>query len=70
MILFTKKSEEHDSYRDRFRKYSQRSSLAGNERVKFTYLYQETQQEFVRALTKGKQKTGQEELMVNETAKI
>jgi len=47
---------EHNTHRERFRRFSQSSSLSNHERVRFTYMYEDTQQEFVKALTKGKQR--------------
>lgn len=55
VVLITKKGIEHDGHRDGFRKYSQRSRLADSTRVQFAYVYEDTQQDFVRALSKGKQ---------------
>ncbi|KAL4220901.1 DnaJ molecular chaperone y domain [Mactra antiquata] len=55
VVLITKKGKEHDSFRNGFRKYSQRSSFVYNPRVQFTYVYEDTQQAFVKALSKGKQ---------------
>ncbi|KAJ8320887.1 hypothetical protein KUTeg_002474 [Tegillarca granosa] len=53
IILVTKKSEEHDEYRELFRKYVQKSELSQNERVNFVYIYEETQQLFIQTLAKG-----------------
>ncbi|KAJ8320891.1 hypothetical protein KUTeg_002478 [Tegillarca granosa] len=53
IILVTKKSDEHDEYRELFRKYVQKSELSQNERVNFVYIYEETQQLFIQTLAKG-----------------
>ena len=64
VVLFTKKGPEDDPSRDVFRRYTQGSSLSANDRVKFTYIYEDTQQDFVRTLAKGKQRN-EKQLLVN-----
>ncbi|XP_045161432.1 dnaJ homolog subfamily C member 16-like [Mercenaria mercenaria] len=65
VVLFTKKGKEHDGHRDGFRKYSQRSRLTDSTRVQFAYVYEDTQQDFVKALSKGKQlQSGEQKLKV------
>ena len=66
VVLITKKESVHDTHRDGFRKYAQRSTVGGyGRRVQFTYIYEDTQQDFVKALSKGKQmKQDTEQLMV------
>ncbi|XP_060584004.1 dnaJ homolog subfamily C member 16-like [Ruditapes philippinarum] len=65
VVLITKKEKSHDSYRDGFRKYSQRSGLSDRTRVQFAYVYEDTQQDFIRSLSKGKQlQSGENKLKV------
>lgn len=52
VILVTKKIQEHDIYRSLFRTYVQHAPNF-QERVKFLYLYEETQYRFVNALMNG-----------------
>ena len=55
-MLIIKKGPTHVTERDEFRRYSQASSLRGNDRVRFTYMYEDTQTDFVKALmSKGRQ---------------
>ncbi|KAK3600257.1 hypothetical protein CHS0354_039724 [Potamilus streckersoni] len=63
VVIVTKKKKEHDQYRESFRKYSQRSKLAGHERIKFSYIYEDTQKDFVLALMK-------ERMQENDTAPL
>ncbi|XP_005101904.2 dnaJ homolog subfamily C member 16 [Aplysia californica] len=58
VTLICKKSESHDEARISFREFAQNSPL-GSERIRFTYLYEDTQQNFVKALTKGNQTRSQ-----------
>ncbi|KAL3862741.1 hypothetical protein ACJMK2_008694 [Sinanodonta woodiana] len=63
VVLVTKKKKEHDQYRESFRKFSQKSKLAGHERIKFSYIYEDTQKDFVLALMK-------ERIQENDTAPL
>lgn len=55
VVLVTQKGQHHETHRDRFRKYWLRFSISGKERVQFTYIYEDTQQDFIKSLSKGKQ---------------
>ncbi|GAB1601951.1 dnaJ homolog subfamily C member 16-like [Argonauta hians] len=52
VILVSKKTEEHNTHRAQFRNYVERAPTFEN-KVKFMYLYEETQHRFVSALMKG-----------------
>lgn len=54
VILVSKKTDEHNTYRSQFRNYVQRAPTYEN-KVKFMYLYEETQRLFVSALMNGNQ---------------
>ncbi|XP_052819876.1 dnaJ homolog subfamily C member 16-like [Mya arenaria] len=65
VVLITKKGPAQDGTREQFRQYSQASKLNGNERVRFTYMFEDTQADFVNTLMmKGKQKEADEALKV------
>jgi len=52
-VLLTKKLVEHDAYRDSFRQFAiEHSSLS--DRVRFTYVYEDTQSPFVKSVTWGR----------------
>ncbi|KAK3104728.1 hypothetical protein FSP39_008781 [Pinctada imbricata] len=52
VVLITQKADENQ--RTLFRKYLQRSSLANHDRVRFTYVYKETQGSVIETLNKRK----------------
>ena len=52
MVLFTQKGPEHDPHRATLRIYAQQHKNE-QERVRYTYIYKETQEKFVQQLTKG-----------------
>lgn len=52
VILVTKKTADHDCYRSSFRSYVQQAPTF-QDRVRFTYIYRETQYQFVDALMNG-----------------
>ena len=52
-MLLTKDNPEHDVHRQSFRKYAQEQGTT-SERVKYAYMYEETQSHFVKDLTRGK----------------
>jgi len=52
-VLLTKKGTEHDIYRSSFRQFA--TEYAGqSDRVRFTYVYEETQSPFVKSVTWGR----------------
>lgn len=54
MVLVTKKSEtDNEKFLNSFRKYVQSSSLTRNERVKFAYIYEDTQKNVIQSFSKG-----------------
>lgn len=52
VILVTKQTTDHDCYRSSFRSYVQQAPTF-QDRVRFTYVYKETQSQFVDALLNG-----------------
>ena len=52
MVLLISNLVKHDKYVKTFRKYAQGHTDV-NERVRYTYVYEETQAAFVRYITKG-----------------
>ncbi|BFZ23270.1 hypothetical protein BsWGS_26309 [Bradybaena similaris] len=52
VALVTKKAEEYNIARETFREFAQTSRIQ-NERVKFVYIYEDVQHNFIKALTKG-----------------
>lgn len=50
--MVTKKAEEHNIARETFREFAQTSRIQ-NERVKYVYIYEDVQHNFIKALTKG-----------------
>ena len=52
VVLLTKNIPEHDPYRETFRKYAIRHQDP-NDRVKYTYIYEDTQGHFVDSITQG-----------------
>ncbi|GFN76092.1 Dnaj-like protein subfamily c member 16 [Plakobranchus ocellatus] len=52
VALVTKKGEEHEGARTTFRTFASLSSIQPD-RVKFAYIYEDVQQNFIKALTKG-----------------
>ncbi|XP_071042785.1 dnaJ homolog subfamily C member 16 [Parasteatoda tepidariorum] len=53
VILITKNTNEHDPYRSLMRNYVQQADDLPNNRVKFMFLYEEKQKDFVKALSSG-----------------
>ncbi|OPL32897.1 hypothetical protein AM593_06028, partial [Mytilus galloprovincialis] len=54
VVLVTKKSETgNEKFLNSFRKYVQSSSLTRNERVKFAYIYEDTQKNVIQSFSKG-----------------
>ncbi|GFR73313.1 DnaJ homolog subfamily C member 16-like [Elysia marginata] len=58
VALITKKVKEHEIARTTFRSFASSSSIQ-TDRVKFVYIYEEVQQNFVKALTKGNETRSQ-----------
>ncbi|ESO88811.1 hypothetical protein LOTGIDRAFT_218980 [Lottia gigantea] len=52
VVLVTKKANEHDNHRALFRQFAVDSKFP-QERVRFTYMYEDTQEKFIKALTMG-----------------
>ncbi|XP_041378311.1 dnaJ homolog subfamily C member 16-like [Gigantopelta aegis] len=61
IVLVTKESEDHDYHRSTFRDFAQ-SSRTPPSRVKYVYIYEEKQSNFIGALLKGN-KTRQESVL-------
>ncbi|KAH3827046.1 hypothetical protein DPMN_128974 [Dreissena polymorpha] len=56
VVLITKKSVPPSDDLHGYRQFSQNSRLSGHERIRFTYMYEDTQAEFVKSLmAKGRQ---------------
>ncbi|XP_062581123.1 dnaJ homolog subfamily C member 16-like [Saccostrea cucullata] len=53
VVLITKKSEENE--RTKFRRYLQKSSFLNHERVRFTYMYEETQANIIKTLNENEE---------------
>ncbi|XP_033763576.1 dnaJ homolog subfamily C member 16-like [Pecten maximus] len=53
VVLLTKKAKDNEKYRESFRQYIRRSPFLQQDRVRFTYIYEDTQKDFVKSLTKG-----------------
>jgi len=53
VVLLTKKVAEHDAYRDSFRDFALEHSEHAD-RVRFTYVYEDTQSPFVKSVTWGR----------------
>ena len=53
VILLTKKTPDHDCYRSSFRSYVTQQAPTFQDRVRFTYIYRDTQYQFVDALLNG-----------------
>lgn len=51
IVLISKKAEE--SERKKFRRYLSKSMFLNNERVRFTYIYEETQSNVIETLNKN-----------------
>lgn len=51
IVLISKKAEE--SERKKFRRYLRKSMFLNNERVRFTYIYEETQSNVIQTLNKN-----------------
>lgn len=52
VVLVSENTEDHDEPRQAMRVFAQETSYS-NERVRFSYIYQERQQEFVKSLSTG-----------------
>lgn len=52
-MLLTKKIAEHDVYRDGFRQFAIEHADR-SDRVRFTYVYEDTQSPFVKSVTWGR----------------
>ena len=53
VVLLTRNVPEHDPYRNSFRKYAVDHSNY-QQRVQYSYVYEDTQTQFVNKLTRGK----------------
>ena len=53
-MLLTKKVGEHDVYRNSFRQFATEYSGGQSDRVRFTYVYEDTQSPFVKSVTWGR----------------
>jgi len=52
-VLLSKKITEHDAYRDSFREFAMEHSDR-SDRVRFAYVYEDTQSPFVKSVTFGR----------------
>jgi len=52
-VLLTKKVAEHDAYRNSFRQFAIEYT-GQSDRVRFTYVYEDTQSPFVKSVTWGR----------------